>query len=43
MAAVDGPSDCHVVAVANVLRVKEVAACDIVAALGNDEVAASAG
>ena len=40
--AVEGPGDCDVIAVADVLRVKEVAACDIVDVLGNDEVAASA-
>ena len=42
MVTVDGPGDNDVVAVANVLRVKEVAACDIVGVLGNEEVAASA-
>ena len=40
--AVEGPGDCDVIAVADVLRVKEVAACDIVDVLGSDEVAASA-
>ena len=41
MVTVDGPDGIDVVAVANVLRVKEVAACDTVDALGSDEVAAS--